>query len=276
MERELEIARTTNRRLNRRVQELESELAAYRGALRQRIAAAIFEHMHPGSHWLDTSMPADWRPTYLEEADAVLAVLPELTGQTTNQAAYRLAADAVRDTIAPADWDADAVSIWNAATNIAETKLRRLANEAQPTIGRCANCGHAPHGHAESLSDPRALVDCPHCPCAAELRELVGCEPADETAATECSCGVLRTGPGRHLPECPNRTAAGARQDWVEMRARAERAEAERDSYGEQLDEAAERIAELGVEVNRLTAELAGPTTDRGAVLEADDGGDGV
>ncbi|MFJ5915006.1 hypothetical protein ACIQFW_04305 [Streptomyces ardesiacus] len=28
-----------------------------------------------------------------------------------------------------------------------------------------------------------------------------------------CSCGVLRTGPGRHLPECPNRAAAGARRD---------------------------------------------------------------
>ncbi|MCM1943171.1 hypothetical protein NC239_33710 [Streptomyces sp. G3] len=42
----------------------------------------------------------------------------------------------------------------------------------------------------------------------AELRRV-----ADETAATKCSCGALRTGPGRHLPECPNRAAAGARQD---------------------------------------------------------------
>lgn len=49
---------------------------ADRAALRDRIAAAVYEHMHPGSHWSDASMPSDWRPTYLDEADAVLAVLP--------------------------------------------------------------------------------------------------------------------------------------------------------------------------------------------------------
>ncbi|MFF0588486.1 hypothetical protein ACFYWD_21215 [Streptomyces sp. NPDC003781] len=31
--------------------------------------------------------------------------------------------------------------------------------------------------------------------------------------AAECPCAVLRTGPGRHLPECPNGPVAGARQD---------------------------------------------------------------
>jgi hypothetical protein len=57
---------------------------ADRGAiLRDRIASALYEHMHPGSHWSDTSMPADWRPTYLEEADAVLAVLPASADRAT-------------------------------------------------------------------------------------------------------------------------------------------------------------------------------------------------
>ncbi|MFF9284846.1 hypothetical protein [Streptomyces griseosporeus] len=45
---------------------------------------------------------------------------------------------------------------------------------AQAAAKRCENCGHAPHGHAEHLTKPKALTDCPHCPCAAELRELAG------------------------------------------------------------------------------------------------------
>lgn len=58
-------------------------VSADRATLRDRIAAALYEHMHPGSYWSDTSMPSDWRPTYLEEADAVLAVLPEQTDRAT-------------------------------------------------------------------------------------------------------------------------------------------------------------------------------------------------
>jgi len=52
------------------------------------------------------------------------------------------------------------------------------------------------------------------------------------------------------------READRLREDWVEMRTRAERAESERDAYGEQLDEAAETIAARTVEINRLTEEL--------------------
>ncbi|MGK5533345.1 hypothetical protein [Streptomyces sp. URMC 129] len=37
----------------------------------------------------------------------------------------------------------------------------------------CENCGHPPHGHAQHLTNPAALMDCPACPCASELRELV-------------------------------------------------------------------------------------------------------
>ncbi|MEU3899761.1 hypothetical protein [Streptomyces sp. NPDC045251] len=51
--------------------------------------------------------------------------------------------------------------------------LSRIADETAVSE-RCENCGHAPHGHAEHQTDPAALTDCPHCPCAAELRELSG------------------------------------------------------------------------------------------------------
>ena len=88
-------------------------------ALRDRIAEALY-------------------PTYGQQdrnrslaiADAVLSVLPASVDRAD---VYRLAADAVRDTIAPANWPADAISIWNAATNIAEHRLRRVAAETRNT-----------------------------------------------------------------------------------------------------------------------------------------------
>ncbi|MFI8200056.1 hypothetical protein ACIF6K_26630 [Streptomyces sp. NPDC085942] len=41
----------------------------------------------------------------------------------------------------------------------------------------CENCGHAAHGHAEHLTTPDALADCPQCPCADELREMSAEQP---------------------------------------------------------------------------------------------------
>jgi hypothetical protein len=73
-------------------------------ALRDRIAAAIYEHMHPGSYWSDTSMPADWRPTYLDEADAVLAVLSAVDLPAGE--AYRLAVSAALRLGTGATWEA--------------------------------------------------------------------------------------------------------------------------------------------------------------------------
>ncbi|MCX4809039.1 ParB N-terminal domain-containing protein [Streptomyces sp. NBC_01239] len=109
---------------------------AVRPELRDQIAAAIYEHMHPGSYWSDKSMPADWRPTYLNEADAVLSVLPA----TTNRAAvYAEVAD---------ELDAHATQLANVsddpASSVAKTGaraaiewrvaaalVRRMAVEAQ-------------------------------------------------------------------------------------------------------------------------------------------------
>jgi hypothetical protein len=114
--------------------------ATDRAALRERSAAAIYEHMHPGSYWSDTSMPADWRPSYLEEADAVLAVLPApadraaeerlsrvhewvtsevVTAQTEFGNGYRAAQRDIRDLI-KGRFDNDAAN-----------ELRRVADAAQ-------------------------------------------------------------------------------------------------------------------------------------------------
>lgn len=101
--------------------------------LRDQIAAALYEHTHPGSYWSDTSMPADWRPTYLDEADAVLAVLPEPGTQTDRGAALREAADRYEEILANADTGADP-RYWTAVRDIT-LGLRRLADETQPGRG---------------------------------------------------------------------------------------------------------------------------------------------
>ncbi|MEZ7005006.1 hypothetical protein [Streptomyces sp. AD55] len=64
----------------------------------------------------------------------------------------------------------------------------------------------SPQRHADLIrtlgSLLAALTDEP----AAEARQ-------DGAAATECSCGVLRAGPGRHLPQCPNLEEAAHRYE---------------------------------------------------------------
>ncbi|MFC8676731.1 hypothetical protein ACFUEN_29100 [Streptomyces griseorubiginosus] len=74
--------------------------------------------------------------------------------------------------------------------------------------------------------------------------EVLAVLPPDGRAALEAERDSL------------GREADRLRKDWVEMRTRAERAEAERDAYGEQLDGGAETIAARTVEINRLTDEL--------------------
>jgi hypothetical protein len=58
-----------------------------------------------------------------------------------------------------------------------------LGQELETAPTACENCGHAEH-----LSNPRALRDCPNCPCAAELREMDG-EPAVDQSCDRCSHG---------------------------------------------------------------------------------------
>ena len=49
--------------------------------------------------------------------------------------------------------------------------------------------------------------------CAIEMRD-----ETQQDEAVECSCGVLRTGPGSHLPECPNRSADETQQPETQAR----------------------------------------------------------
>ncbi|MFI6032994.1 hypothetical protein ACIBBD_02190 [Streptomyces sp. NPDC051315] len=72
---------------------------------------------------------------------------------TEQTAAYRLAADEIRATIAPADWPSDAVSIWNTVTNIVEHRLRRAADEAA-VPGRTTD---------ETPGEAREWCKCPSC-----------------------------------------------------------------------------------------------------------------
>jgi hypothetical protein len=58
-------------------------------ALRDRIAAALYDHSHPGWAISFPDLDEDQRDTYLARADAVLAVLPATTDQTADRAAIR-------------------------------------------------------------------------------------------------------------------------------------------------------------------------------------------
>lgn len=104
---------------------------ADRAAFRDRISASVDEGFRLYSELEDVSLGASITDSVLT---AVLAtVLPEPADRAAVRAeALREAADVVRDTIAPADWNADAISCWNAGLNVAEHRLRRMAGE-QPT-----------------------------------------------------------------------------------------------------------------------------------------------
>ncbi|KMS79498.1 hypothetical protein ACH49_12190, partial [Streptomyces leeuwenhoekii] len=116
----------------------------------------------------------------LAEADGWVWIDDEAKGRSSMWRSFQHRADAVL-AVLPAPLDLAAV----------------LRAEAERIVEHCPD-----HGCVEPATDV-----C-HCEIADRLRRM-----ADETPAAECSCAVLRTGPGRHLPECPNQPAAGARQD---------------------------------------------------------------
>lgn len=118
-------------------------VSADRATLRDRIAAALYEHMHPGSYWSDTSMPSDWRPTYLEEADAVLAALADgpsrvaaeeqpaetQEGTTADKAAVLLEIATTLDGLAETDMIRKRRSLGTARRLLAG-ELRKMAAES--------------------------------------------------------------------------------------------------------------------------------------------------
>ncbi|MYR46769.1 hypothetical protein [Streptomyces sp. SID5910] len=181
-------------------------------ALRDRIAEALIAWTYRGKGPEHGGILETVRANAYSRADAVLAVLPA----TTDRAAVRAAA--FRDAANGAHLNvhssaAEGVRRWLLA--LADAELRRVAAETA-----------AAETQATTLSPTeRTMLD--YALNQAQLRMWdTGKYTAEEQAAlvslrrltteqpaAKCSCGVLRTGLGRHLPECPNGPAAGARQD---------------------------------------------------------------
>ncbi|MFF9271113.1 hypothetical protein [Streptomyces rochei] len=93
--------------------------------LRDRIAAALYEHSHPGWAISFPDLDQDQRDTYLARADAVLAVLP---APADRAAVLRDAANALA-VLGPVDSLVSGPKAWAEAV---ET-LRRMADETATT-----------------------------------------------------------------------------------------------------------------------------------------------
>jgi len=102
--------------------------AADQTALRDRIAAAIWERQNPGRRWEDCEYR--WRADAEEDADEVLAVLPAPTDTAAVRAAtLRWAADRIDNEELPDDY----VDMFDNGARWAARLLRRLADETQDT-----------------------------------------------------------------------------------------------------------------------------------------------
>ncbi|MFE1205675.1 hypothetical protein ACFW5V_28725 [Streptomyces sp. NPDC058762] len=179
--------------------------------LRDRIAAALYDHSHPGWAISFPDLDQEQRDTYLARADAVLAVLPATTNQTAevdrltaeladyDERCQRLTAsraavvhEAVRRVHAERDdiedGDDDAVGLRRGLA-IAEDVLRRMADETPAAETTRTPCS-VPECDADGTGEP----------CTRHEREDAHAEGDHEL------CG----------PDCPEQPAAGARQDGVQ------------------------------------------------------------
>ncbi|MBQ0947675.1 hypothetical protein [Streptomyces sp. RK76] len=94
--------------------------------LRDRIAAALYDHSHPGWALSFPDLDQDQRDTYLARADAVLAVLP---APVDRRAVLREAADRIDRTELPQD----DVDCFDNGARWATKLLRRMADETAAT-----------------------------------------------------------------------------------------------------------------------------------------------
>jgi delta 1-pyrroline-5-carboxylate dehydrogenase len=104
--------------------------AADRAALRDRIAAAIYERNNPGLRWADAH--PDDLVCYGNDADAAMSVLP---APTDRAAVLREAADRLDAGMEQffTEWpDEPRNSPYALGQKDAATELRRMADEAQP------------------------------------------------------------------------------------------------------------------------------------------------
>jgi hypothetical protein len=97
-------------------------------ALRDRIAAAIWERQNPGRRWADCEYR--WRADAEADADAVLAVLPATADRAAGPAALREAA-AIYESVLQQSLDPDSDPRYCTAVRDVVMGLRRRADEAQ-------------------------------------------------------------------------------------------------------------------------------------------------
>jgi hypothetical protein len=180
--------------------------AADRAALRDRVAAAIWERQNPGRRWADCEHP--WGADAEEDADAVLAVLPAPTDRAavlsqTERDMLRYALDLAQEQMLSRGDE------FGDGDQAAVTSLRRLTDEAQPAQPdglRCV-CGdpvqlmddndptswiHTPGSNTRCLE---ARPRCPHCQL-----------PHAQTPQMQLMCASIRA-------SIRDRDAAEAQQD---------------------------------------------------------------
>ena len=125
-------------------------------------AAGLYEY----ATGLDTAWQDEADQLAGTDVPALLADLRRLRTQlgTMRSETMREAADLVLKTTAPLDWDADAVSCWNTALNIAEHNLRQhvatvLAPRRTLTPDEYSAAWHAVEGAAgEEGADPGTVL----------------------------------------------------------------------------------------------------------------------
>ncbi|WP_328657932.1 hypothetical protein [Streptomyces sp. NBC_00334] len=155
--------------------------------LRDRIAAALYDHSHPGWAISFPDLDQEQRDTYLARADAVLAVLPATTRHDTDTSAALTAeeARALADDLGLQLYEAqDAIAFVAECCTIAEREQRAITTADVREWLKGARCGR------------QLAAD-------AELRRV-----ADETAATKTP------EPHRHVSLATPCTVCGHPYNW--------------------------------------------------------------
>lgn len=130
-------------------------MTADRAALRDRIAAAIWERQNPGRRWADCEYR--WRADAEADADAVLTVLPD------RAAVLREAADRIDRE----DLPQDDVDMFDNGARWATKLLRRMAGETPATSPMtvylstpCDACHHTLNWHRNDVGCTVPLCVC--------------------------------------------------------------------------------------------------------------------
>ncbi|MFC9465182.1 hypothetical protein [Streptomyces coelicoflavus] len=142
--------------------------------LRDRIAAALYDHSHPGWAISFPDLDQEQRDTYLARADAVLAVLP---APADRRAVLREAADRIDRT----DLPQDDVDCFDNGARWATKLLRRVADETAATETQARDCPACDAGIGHSEHCPTPETHKWGCGCHAETQPPAALSPAERT-----------------------------------------------------------------------------------------------